>query len=224
LEKETLDEIQNSFNYQLQFYTHIFSDQTVTGFKARIFGTEKEFLKYSKEKTNYNPVRNHSIAFYNFRMKEMILHKEIEDLPATFAHELSHAILHYYCESARTWLDEGLAELFEDIVFIDTTYYFGPTQLNKVQKAKIFLLGGASITEPMYARNFYDSYSSSKNYTLSWALVFYLYKTNSEILPKIIKGNCSDDYDNFFFNYPGGLDMLQNDVKSFFLNYSPDPH
>ncbi len=58
LEKETLTEIQNAFNFQLQFYAHIFNDSAITEFKARIFGTEKEFLKYSKEKANYNPVRN----------------------------------------------------------------------------------------------------------------------------------------------------------------------
>jgi hypothetical protein len=199
LQKETLNEIQNSFNYQLQFYARIFKDQTKTGFRAKIFGTEKEFLKYSKEKTNFNPVRNHSIAFYNFRLREMILHKEVEDLPKTFAHEMNHAMLHYYCESASTWLDEGLAELFEDIVFIDTTYYFDSTQLKKIQKAKVFLLEGASITEPFFTKNFYDTYSSTKNYTLSWALVFYLYKTNWKILSRIIRGNCSEDYDNFFF-------------------------
>src|SRR5438045_74579 len=87
LEKEALNEIQNSFNYQLLFYGSIFNNQTITGFKARIFGTEKEFLKYSKEKTNFNPVRSHSIAFYNFKLREMILHKEIEDFSRIFAHE-----------------------------------------------------------------------------------------------------------------------------------------
>lgn len=224
LEKETLSEIQNAFNFQLQFYTHIFGDQAITGFKARIFRNEKEFAKYSREKTNFNPVRKHSVAFYNFKLKEMILYKEIDDFPKIFAHELSHAIKHYYCESSSTWLDEGLAEFFEDIVFKDSAYYFDIAQLSKVQETKTFFLEGGSVTEPIFAKNFYNNHLSARNYTLSWALVFYLYKSNRDILSGIIRGDCSEDVDRSFFNYPGGLELLQNDVKAFFLNYSPDSH
>jgi hypothetical protein len=151
----------------------------------------------------------------------MILHKEADDFSKVFAHELNHAVLHHYCESTSDWLDEGLAELFEDIIFLDSAYYFGPTQLEKMQDARNVFMEGASITEAIHTRNFYET-ASSKNYTLSWAVMFYLYKTNPQILSKIIHGNCSRDFDNLFFNYPGGEELLEIDVKSFFLNYSPD--
>lgn len=141
MDKKTFDEIRRSLDFQLQFYAQTFHDNAPSSFSAKIFGTEKEFHKYAKEKANFNPRKNHSLAFYSPRLKEMILHQEIEDFSKTFTHELSHAILHYYCDKADTWIDEGLAEFFEDIIFLDTTYYFDVSQLKKIERVKSLLVG-----------------------------------------------------------------------------------
>lgn len=153
----------------------------------------------------------------------MILHKEIDNFSRVFAHELSHAILHYYCENASSWLHEGLAGLFEDIILLDSVYYFDQTQVEKFQDARAFLLADASVTEPIYSRNFYAAHANTRNYTLSWALVLYLYKTNPALLSAIVHGNCNEDSDTFTAHYPGGMDLLQIDIKSFFLNFNPHP-
>jgi hypothetical protein len=219
LDKETLAEIKSSLQFQVDFYARIFNDHTVNSFKARIFGTKKEFLKYSKDKANFNPVRTNSIAFYDDDLKEMILHKEIDHFSQTFSHELSHAILHYYCKDASSWLHEGLSEFFEDIIFKDSAYHFDLEQVNKINAARSFLLEGASIDEAIYSRDFYRV-PSTKNYTLSWAIIFYLYTTKADLLSKTVRESCNER-DVFDLIYPGGLKLLQIDVKSFFLNEKP---
>lgn len=217
LEKENIDRIQNALNFQLQFYQKAFNDSATSRFKARIFGTEKEFLKYSKEKADYNLVKHNAIAFYHFKLKEMILHKDIELFAETFSHELSHALLDEYCKNRSVWLDEGLAELFEGIYSTDSTYYFNTYHFEKIQTVKSRLLAGESIRETILSNNFYSS-SADKNYDLAFATVLYLYKTNREILHKIIRNECGQETHDLSLSYPGGLDLLQIDVKAFFLN------
>lgn len=218
LEKESLKEIENAFKFQLQFYNHIFSDTAKADFKARVFATEKEFNKYAKAKANYNPIREHSNAFYSPELNEMILHKEVENFTKVFSHELSHSLLQHYCALSYPWIDEGLAELFEDIILFDTSYHFDITQLPKVRKASKFFQDDNSIEDSIFSKDFYDTYSSDKNYTLSWAVVFYLFRTNLQILSRIIHGECNEINNNLYLNYPGQLELLQLDVKSYFLN------
>jgi hypothetical protein len=224
LEKKTLDEIEHSFIFQLHFYAQVFNDTTINSFRARIFGTKEEFVKYGKTKIDYNPNKTHAIAFYSTSLKEMVLHKEkIDDFSKVFAHELSHAILHYYCKDADIWLDEGLAEFLEDIVYRDSKYFFGVDQGKKIG-TQSFLYSGNSIDQPVNAYNFYN-YESPKNYTLSWALIHYLFQAKYELLTKIIRDNRgagsvgSDILDR---NYPGGIEVLKTDAKAFYLNFNPN--
>lgn len=221
LDKETLEKIQNSLNYQLLFYSDIFDKPIDSTFNARIFGSEKSFVKYAKIKADFNPNRNHSIAFYDPDLKEMILHKEIDDFPRIFAHELNHAILHFYCPKVAIWMNEGLSELLEDLVANDTAYYFGLTQLEKISTARNFFLEGASIKHVINANNFYHSSFQFQNYTLSFAIVFYLFHTNKAVLAKIIQSAHTNPNQALLMNYPGGIDLLAIDVKSFFLNFRP---
>ena len=225
LDPQTLVEIQNSLNFQLVFYERIFKTPVDSSFKARIFGSEKDFVKYSKSKANFNPTRSHSIAFFDYNLMEMILHKDVDDFASVFAHELSHAILHYYCKDASTWIHEGLAELMEDIVLVDSKYFFDVTQVVKIGSAQTLLREGASVSDAMKsssAGTFYQSVSSWPNYTLSFAALLYLYNTRDEVLSGIIRGECDWKHDQFLLYYPGGLDLFEMDVKSYFLNHRPN--
>ena len=220
LEKETLAHIQNSLNYQLRFYSEIFNQPVDTSFRAVVFGSEKEFVKYAKAKANYNPLKNHSIAFYSHDLKEMILHNQVDNFPKVFAHEVSHAILRFYCEHPDTWLNEGLAQVLEDVVANDSAFYFADTQLSKIASVQKLFSEGRSIKEPIDTRNFYQPPASYRNYQLSFAIVLYLYQ-NRKILANIIKSDCIQINDIISNYYPEGLDLLQIDVKSWFFNYDP---
>jgi hypothetical protein len=224
LEPETLHKIQNSLNFQLQFYGNIFNAAVDSSFKARIFGSESDFIKYSKTKANYNPRANHAMAFYDHNLKEMILHKNVDDLPKVFGHELSHAILDYYCKDAHSWIHEGLAELLEDIVLIDSIPYFGVGQLDEIVSAQRWFQEGASVTEVVNGNgDFYHLSSESRNYSLAFATVLYLYAARGEVLSNFLQGECNGRYDNLDLCYPKGLDLLEIDVRSYFLNYRPNP-
>lgn len=223
LDEAALLQIRHSFDFELAFYARVFGSDAMSGFHARIFGTEKEYLKYSREKGNSYATRHQFIAYYSINTKEMVLHAEVDNFPMVFAHELNHAILNFYCNDYKygSWLTEGLSEFFEDIVYIDSTFRFSPIQTNKITAIRGYLKDGYSLTGTLYSEDFYKNSDSDRNYKFSWAVIFYLYKTNPDLLLKIIRESCTTETDGLDSLYPGGIELLQADLKSFYLNYNP---
>ncbi|MGC3946488.1 MAG: DUF1570 domain-containing protein [Chryseolinea sp.] len=219
VDKKTLSQIQNALSYQLRFYAKVFNQPADTSFRARVFGSEKEFVKWSKEHANYNPVRNHSIAYYDPTLNEMILHKEVPDFAKVFSHEVSHSILDHYCTGVSTWLHEGLAQFLEDVVANDSAFYIAKTQEPKIRKVEQLFDEGRSVKEPLTTKSFYEAPALWRNYPLSFAVVLYLFQAKREVLAKLIRSDCEGAYDAIKESYPEGLELLQLDVKSWFLNY-----
>ena len=217
LSPEVLHNIQNALSFQVDFFATVFKERAIHSFSARIFGTEKEYLRYARDSAKFNPVRINAIAFYDNDLKEMILHKEINELSKTFSHELTHALLHYYCKDAESWFHEGLAEFFEDIVFLDSTYYFDFSIHKKINDTREYLKEGYSIESVIDSRNFYDD-SSNKNYTLAWAIFYYLYNANNTLQKDLIKEACNLNKESIDRIYPGGMDLLKIDLRAFYLN------
>lgn len=221
LDKDTLQVIQNSLLFQVDFYTVIFGETTTSSFKARIFGTKKEFLSFSKKEVDFNPERDQTVAFFDRGLKEMIMHAEIDDFTATFAHELNHAILHDYCPKIPTWLNEGLSKFFEGIVLVDSVYSFDIAEFSRnVTGVRRLFLEGYSIAKPIESKNFYKR-PNTDNYRLSWAVVYYLYYSHRNVLFKLIAESCDERFESIEtldLIYPGGYELLGIDVRSFFLN------
>jgi hypothetical protein len=215
-----LSEIKSALSFQLQFYARVFNDTVANKFKAKIFGSQTEFAKYALEKVGFNPIKESAGAIYNPKLKEMIMPKTSGDFVATFSHELSHAIIDCYVDDPTTWLNEGIAEFLEDIIFQDTTFYFRKKQLDKVKWAREYLKDNASVLELVNADDFYNG--DYKNYSLAWGIIYYLYNIDQKILSRLLKedrrraDNLLEDY------YPGGANALEQDVKSFFLNFDPN--
>lgn len=221
LEEETLKEISIAIDMQISFYRGIFNDTTKNSFSARVFGTRKEYIAYSKSHADYNPNKTDALAFYSNELNEMILHLEIDDFVKTFKHELNHAMYEYYCQDHPVWLTEGLSEFMENIEYINGSYGFDVEHINAAIRAKSYMMDGATIKNTINNPRFYRD-NAGQNYTLSWAIVYYLYTTNKLILDDLIRNACGDV--GFFVIdriYPGGLELLQSDMKSFFINYSP---
>lgn len=223
LEPAVLKQIKGSLTFQLDFYAGIFKDKTKNSFRARVFGSKREFLTYSKSKADFNPLRTNSIAFYSLTLNEMILHTEVDNFASTFSHELSHAILHYYCKNTETWLDEGIADMLEDVILTDSVYTFDSRRIEKVLSAKKLLQEGASLQNVIDSGDFYNKTTSHRNYTLSWAVVAYLYETDTRLLFSMITASCKNPDEFIDMTYPGGLSLLMPDVKSFFFNNKPSP-
>lgn len=224
LEPSVLTQIKGSLTFQLDFYAGIFKDKNKNSFRARVFGSKREFLKYSKSKADFNPLRTSAIAFYSPTLNEMILHTEVNNFASTFSHELSHAILHYYCKNTETWLDEGIADMLEDVIRTDSVYTFDNRRIEKVLSARKLLQEGASFQDVIDSGDFYNKTMSYRNYTLSWAVVTYLYETDTRLLFRMITASCQSPDEFISTTYPGGLSLLVPDVKSFFLNNKPSPN
>lgn len=221
LDSKTLEQIQYTLNFQLTFFEELFKQPVDSAFNARIFENEKEFATYSKMNSNFNPVKDHTIAYFDIKSKEMYLHKEVDDFATVFAHELSHAILYSYNLQTDPWLEEGLAELLEDIKPMDSSYHTGEARSKKIKSVQFQFGEGASIRDAIFSADFGRKSDYYQNYLLSFATVMYLVNARRDIFPGIARSQHSNSYYALMTNYPGGIDLLEIDVKSFFLNFKP---
>ena len=150
----------------------------------------------------------------------MILHLEVPQFSNVFAHELSHALHFYYAGYSRSgtrtdWVHEGVAFLLEDLVITDSTYYLGDGEVKKWR----YLTG--LYEQGMSLEKVYEGVEGFDEYVLAWSAVYYLYRTNKEVLNNVIRGEATEPGQLFASLYPGGLEQLNIDSRSFFLNQSP---
>lgn len=226
LEKASLDsvtekKIRRTLNFQIQFFARIFNKRPADHFQARIFGTEGGFLKYSREQ-KYNARASHAMAYYDRADKEIVLHMQVDDFPATFAHELCHALQHYYTSDdsltwrwSTKWITEGLATLMQDFEITDSTYFIGGKVGEKIEHAVRLFNEGATLK---YTRMHWDDYD---DYIVAWSAMYFLYSTSRAVFDDLIK-NPWGNYDlNFDGQYPGGFDALSIDSRSWILNGIP---
>lgn len=223
LAEEEIERIKGSLTFQDLYYGEIFKVEKSVGLRAKIFSNEAEFQKYSKAKHNFNPIRDHSVAYYNHDIKEMILHKDVGNLSQVFSHELSHAMFDFHCPEVDMdpWLTEGLAEVFEDVVYQNEEFVMDKSFLNKVPTAKRYFLEGQSLLAVSDDDEFYKNATQDANYSLAWALTYYLFTQHPEVLKQIIRTAGTGNFYPLDSHYPGGLPALEADAKSFFFNYNP---
>jgi hypothetical protein len=221
LDSSLFEELSYTLKFQVDFYTKVFDYKTNKVFTARIFGTEKEYKNYSREHLDFNPVSHNALAFYNRESNEMLLHLETTDLLGTFKHELSHGILDHYCELTPYWLNEGMAQLMSTIGLSEdkSSFTFSSNFKEYFVQAKKYILQnpGIDVSSTIYAKNM--STNAYEKYLKSWMIVTYLYITNQKMLISIIGEICSKQYELLDYIYPGGISVLNADMKFFFMNY-----
>jgi len=219
IDQAMYNKIRASLSFQLTFYSRIFNAPPAREFRARIFKTQSEWAAFSKKNINYNPLKRNAAAYYSPATKEMILHLEVTDFAKVFAHELSHALHYYYAGNRRNdtndWVHEGVAFLLEDMVVTDSTYYLGDGSANKWR----YVVG--LYAQGMSFEKVYEHVENYQDYVLAWSATFYLYRSNKEVLYNIIRGEPFESGDQFKSLYPGGLQQLNIDSRSFFLNAVP---
>ena len=220
LDQKTYNARSASLTFQTNFYSSLFDLDKEKRFSARIFGKRKDFVRYAKDSANYNPNKTDAIAFYDPDLQEMVLHAEVNDLEATFAHELSHAIIGELNETVPLWLNEGMAELMETIVYENGNFNFGPYLTKNTINAKNYLSYGHKVEWALSTDDFYGN-NISENYRLSWAVVHYLQEVNISILKNLIKTDYRNTLNPISLYYPGGFDALSGDVQAFFQNKFP---
>lgn len=220
IDQATYNEIRNALNFQLSFYARIFNAPPAREFQARIFRTKAEWVEFSKNNINYNPLKRNAAAYYSPEMKEMILHLEVTDFAKIFAHELSQALHYYYAgkymaERQAEWIHEGVATLLEDMVVTDSTYYLGERATTRWRRLN------SLYEKAMSLERVYDQVENFEDYILAWWAAYYLYRINKDVLYNIIRSEVSTSGRRFDALYPGGLDQLNIDSRSFFLNAVP---
>ena len=201
--------------FQQNFYITAFGDSLDKEFSAKVLADKKAYIKYSKSIVDYKPSHT-TIAYFDLELNQIVIHKELNDFVTTFRHEISHGISNMYCAEMHLWLDEGLAELFEDIHFSSTEgYAFTTKAYSKKHYGVVQLLSEGGSWEEL----FYEEMDKVElAYLKSWGVVNYLYMTNKELLYEIIRDSCRSLALTMERNYPGGVKMLEADMRVFYLN------
>ena len=221
-----MNAISGALSFQLDFYKQVFGKESSDEFHAIVFGTEKAFNKYSKSTMDFNPVKENALAYFSPSENEMIMHLETEKFVKAFKHELSHAILHTYCNRVPQWLNEGLAVYMEDIDVEGGIASMHPEYLIKYQSVVDLLRDADNITlnsivsQKIFGYQFSGNYEW-ENYELSWAVVNYLISVNENILHDMLTHACLYKYAWIEKIYPGGPLVLEADMKGFYLNQLP---
>jgi len=112
-EKNLLEKV---IDFELAFYVKVFPEKEIkkTDVKLNIFTDYTAYLIYQKEQSGQT--RHGSMGFYSSKNKEAVVCKAKQEkrFLETCYHELSHFFVNTYFKSVPQWLNEGLAEYFEN--------------------------------------------------------------------------------------------------------------
>jgi len=220
LTKKEQKSLQKMIDYQLEFYNKAFPDSAVekSSVKLTIYNSHADYLVRQKENYGYN-IEN-SPGFYSGKNKEIIVSKEkCKDYFLEMCyHELSHffmAIRTCGC-TFPIWLNEGLAEYFENI------------KLSKTIKHKRNIYHAARVKTMLELKDFnlrdfidwsYEKFrdisftQDSYGYALAYCIVAFLMQneeTMIAVINHIYKGKSS--YEALDSVYKGGFEAFEQDL------------
>ena len=209
--------IQGVFNKVLD--SHFTPDFTA---KVRIFGDEKYFFGYQRMSSSTSS----NTGFYTGKVNEAVTYwrKDIGEMMALIFHETTHALLHNVFQYLPLWLDEGIAEYFEQAIVKDNFLVVGAyPERNRNLKQRLRWKSVKDLESflkmPNEEWDDYNKLEDAPSRTISWSIVYFLMETDSgrEILKNILhKVKDAGDQPNIsleLFNlyYPGGVAQFEKD-------------
>ena len=196
-----------------------------TSIKVKIFGQQSDFLAYQK---GVFDTHVSTTGFYYKKTNEAAVWKnrDVKSMLQVISHEAFHGILWTNYEKMPTWLNEGLAEYFEQIEV------YGTTAVIKPSKGWERMMQRASLAKAIPdLRDFLD-YDHKQwwklngrqgfSYAIGWSLCFYL-MSNDEgraLLVEIFKARQVDKEASISGvvdrHYEGGVERLEENLNKWF--------
>jgi len=188
--------------------------------KIRFFDNKKQFsLLRSKSKLLDDSV----IGFYDQLKNEAAIYTGRNDkqMYAVARHEITHGIADQSFGNVPVWLNEGMAEYFEQLNFEDFTTRIievNKGHLNKLNNMKLPRLKSYLSLTPS---QWYAKEGKEDRYALSWSLFHYLMlKGEGKQLLRSMFNHLAANYCKPFSdieyinrNYPGGIDALDKNWR-----------
>ncbi|MBU1112508.1 MAG: DUF1570 domain-containing protein [Candidatus Omnitrophica bacterium] len=190
--------------------------------KVRIFGDDKYFFGYQR----MSSTTSSSSGFYTGKVNEAVTYwrKDIGEMLALVFHEITHALAHNAFNYLPLWLDEGIAEYFEQAVVKDDFLVVSAyPERNRSLKQRLRWESVKDLSEflamPDEEWDDYNSLEDAPSRTMSWSIIYFLMETESgrEALKKILHKvkDIGDQPDVslkvFDSSYPGGVAQFEKD-------------
>lgn len=188
--------------------------------KLRFFDNFVAFKDYqsafSKSRSNngfYSPQRKEGVIWQNKTETRML---------STALHEASHVLLRNRVPQAPHWIDEGLAEYFENASVLADTLVISPHE-DYSANMKRWLREGSLISLRSYIRlsnrqwGTSDKHGQSKTRMIAWSLVSFLMSNDSgkETIRQVLHSFATKKHDKLSRvdvidqTFPGGIDALE---------------
>ncbi|WP_345952772.1 DUF1570 domain-containing protein [Mucilaginibacter sp. PAMB04168] len=205
--------------YQANIYNGLFAKSIPDSLPVviNLFSKRSQFNQAKKEA---NVTVTHT-GFYSPATKECFVFKG-EGFQHVINHEVSHLFMHFQnVKRMPRWVDEGLAEFFEEIYVGDNGAIYINAQPGRLQRMKEYVRDGKL--------DLYDFLSEQTNagwnkkeeltfrYDVAYALVYYIVKTNPQFINHIFSALQDDksSVDALGLVY-SNLEILQNRLKLYY--------
>ncbi|MFV0337789.1 MAG: DUF1570 domain-containing protein [Chthoniobacterales bacterium] len=161
-------------------------------------------------------------GFYSVSRKELIIYKNAK-YRKTIQHEAQHLILRSAKLFPPKWLNEGLAEFYEEAFLDKAEIYTRPNQAKKLRLKRLLKENKIVSLRKIFSDFDRDWKKMEDNYTLSWGLVYFFMADmqRKEVLRKIINLSIFQNFGMQWIiekHYEGGVDHLEKDFHDFIAN------
>jgi len=195
----------------------------------RIIKGPKRFAAYRDAK---DPGLTTDSGFYRFRDNEAVVRWTDEQRAIAVArHEVSHLVVGNLLGDTPTWVNEGLAEVVERLVFSDGAMLAQPDrEAIEALQSRIGGRGWPSVRQFMQlSRTQWDQQGETFSYQYAWSLVHFLLEDSRrrdllvDYLDTLARHRCRRFDTTAFFDtrYPGGLDRYEKDWLAWLRNARP---
>ena len=217
---EKIQKIEQMIQFQSEYYESLFNFKIKT-LNIVLFTNLKNYKQIRKLILRHTPL---NYGFYNNPSEQIFVYKN-DTFLQTIYHEINHAIVSQIIENPPNWIDEGMAEFFEycSVSANSVEVKFQPNRLSKIKKwyekndldLKKFLRFSNSEWRDK------NTYPNGYSYTVSYALIYYLYFKHPGAIGQIFKQikNGSNSLDALEAATKTKIKVFEKDFETFFNSY-----
>jgi len=228
-----ISRIKEGVQFVYNYFTNVFEINLNSEIKLKIFGVYKDFMIY-QFKLYGKTYTDHGV-YSNITNEALVNGSKYRNrVVGTSIHEASHALIQPSGYRIPAWVNEGIAEYFEEMVFNENKISFNP-QYDRHNELKQLLLDDDLISlleyfgltnEAWKNRSLVDDRVSR---SIAWSLVHFLMSSPDGVgaIKNILKNFETDDETPSMYivnkSYPGGLNVLEKQWHQY-LSGEPTVH
>lgn len=217
LDKEDTETINKIARYEAAFYDAVFDtnkNDSLT-ININVFGRKADF---EKTPDGAGAVHVSSDGYFLESTGDVFVLKT-DHVNAALLHEISHAFLHRNINRPPKWFDEGLATYFGSLIVQNNQIFYTPVT-GRIQRIAELNKSGLLNLESFVTNN-KKNWGDDKNllsdqYTIAYSIIYFLIKTNLNLVKHVAVGLKNGQTASAIFNEIfGSMDFF----KSRYINF-----